>query len=188
MTLTSSCAVQKDGLSKNQIDAIQAGAVYYGFETEDYADYIIGMEKFRDIRSYGLELFEAQLKEAKKFLKNTTPPDLDKYEQMEAARTVMLITVRHKGELVGDIIYFLSEDSDNFGKTYAEDNGFYLYPEHRKGPLAVKLLRYGDATLKKLGVSYVFMGDKEPIGGPDLSIIFKRAGYKPLSRSYVKEL
>jgi len=186
LTLESSCAAQTGSLSKNQIEAMQAGAVYCCYDTEDYGDYIIGCEKLRDFFVEYRNFLYEQRKVVEPFIEDSAVIDHQAVFAMEAAHKFVVFTVRHAGEIVGTSGFGLMNDMSAAGQQTASDHGFFLREEHRKGRLAFKFLSYAEDSLKKLGVSGVYMGDKSPVGAPDLSKFFKRAGYSMVSRAFLK--
>ena len=175
-------------LSDAQISALKAGAVYYGYDTVEHGDYIIGVEKMADVRFSMLHLFNKQRAEVEPFLEADALFDFQSVERLENEHKFIIFTVRHKGELVGDALFLLHGDYSCMMAEYASDHGFYLLPEHRKGRLAKVLLQYAEDALRNLGVERIFMGDKSPVGAPDLEPFFKRAGYELMSRTFMKRL
>jgi GNAT superfamily N-acetyltransferase len=175
-------------LSEAQIEALRAGAIYYGYETAEYKGYLIGVEKFRDVLMEARPMFEQQAAEAESFLVRDANPNWAMYIGWEQHHEYILFTVRKEGKLVGNMMFFLSPYPNTGGQPFAHDNGFWLDPDHRKGMLGKKMLDYAEDTLRRLGMSFILMGDKAPAGGPDLGPLMKRAGFKPVTRNYVKEL
>jgi GNAT superfamily N-acetyltransferase len=148
----------------------------------------MGCEKMADLTEVLSNMFIRQRLEVEPHIPVDTHFDFASFLEMEATHQAVLFTVRHHGTLAGNIIYILTPDMSEGGAVTASDHGFYLEPEHRKGNLARQLMDYSAATLKKLGVVGIYMGDKSPVGAPDLGPLFTRAGFKLVSRTYLKRL
>lgn len=186
--MESSSAVQTDGLSKNQRDALNAGAVYFGYDTVEHGDYIIGMEKLRNVAVEMGDMFNRARDIAEGFLGEDSALDLTGLIAMEIAYNLVLFVVRYKGHAVGFQVVVTYSNPSASNKETATSYGIFLEEEHRKGRLGMVLFDYTIKALTALGIDGVFMGDKSPVGAPPLGKFFERAGLELVSHVYYKRL
>jgi GNAT superfamily N-acetyltransferase len=166
-----------------------APAQYYAIDPVTVGEYTIGLERMAtllpDIRALHEE--ECAVTEAC-WLAWPVNINYFMYLAAEQQNRLVVFTVRHNEEIVGNLLYFLNEYENVRGALGAGDGGLYITPAHRKGSLALHLMKYAEHCLKQLGVHYITHGDKSPSGGPNLEKFFKHLGYRPIAVEYVKEI
>jgi len=123
-----------------------------------------------------------------KYLPPTFEPDTDGVLHYESIGAMIEFTVRHGGELVGHLGYFLGPNVHIKRTRLAKEDWFFIRREHRKGGTANNLLDYAEAALKKLAVDYIGMSDKSPCGGKSLEKLMTKRGYAPIAIHYFKEV
>jgi hypothetical protein len=115
-------------------------------------------------------------------------PDIDLVEQYEMTDAVVAITARnHEGVAIGYLIFVLSPSLHESGKMLATEDGFFVTKEWRKSMVAASMMTMAEAILHSMSVDYAYMTDKVPVGGKDLTPLFRRRGYFPIARVYVKK-
>ncbi len=165
--------------------------LYYGRDPVMYHEYVIGLEKVSNMAVEVLQLWESHWQETEVlYLDSPLVPDIDmliEYEELNAF-VVFTVRLRDGAEMVGELMYFLGKNSHIKGTKIANEDAFYMRPDHRNGRIALKLLSYAEESLVGLGVTYVGMSDKAPAGGKSLAPLMKKSGYKPVATHYVKKI
>ena len=123
-----------------------------------------------------------------KYLPPTFDPDTAGIIHYEAVGALVEFTVRHGEEMVGHLGYYIGPNVHVRGTRIAKEDWFYITAEHRGGGLAKNLLEYAESVLDKLGVTYIGMSDKSPIGGKSLKKLMTAQGYAPIAIHYFKEV
>ncbi len=165
--------------------------LYYGNDPVLYNGYVFGMEKVRNMAPEVLKLWESHWQETEVlYLDSPLIPDIDMLIQYEKSNSFVVFTVRVQDttEMVGELMYFLGPNSHIKGTVIANEDAFYLRPDHRSGRIAIKLLKYAEEMLSVMGVNYVGMSDKSPAGGKNLGPLMRRCGYKQVAIHYAKQL
>jgi GNAT superfamily N-acetyltransferase len=114
-------------------------------------------------------------------------PDWDRYRVAEEAGLLHCFTARsHDGELVGYLGYYVVPAIHYRRVLQAEDAAFFIRKDHRKGMAGVKLFRFAEAELKRLGAQRVFAHVKPEL---DIGPVFERLlGYRLVEKRYCKNL
>ena len=188
MTLESSSAVQTDGLLNPPTDAGLPGAIYYGFNPVDCGAYVIGIEKVSDAAVEFLSLIKKHLAEGKKHLAGVSLPTWRSFMELEKANSSVLVSVRYEGRMIGYFFFAMEADFYSSDAVVAVERGFWIDEEHRKGGLALNMLKFAEETAKKLGCGFLGVGDTSPAGGVSLAALMKRRKFKPATLNYYKEL
>jgi len=102
-------------------------------------------------------------------------PDWGRYEHLEATRSLPIYTARRDGRLIGYSVFLLSYHLHYVHTLVAANDILYLDPEHRKGTTGIKLIKYSEAELKKLGVDRILWHVKFD---HDFRKILHRLGYR----------
>jgi len=115
------------------------------------------------------------------------PLSVPMFESMEAAGILHIVTARDdEGRLAGYAAFCLSENMAMPGRVQASNLGLYLAPGMRRDPfLALKLLRWAEASLKERGVycvAYI-----SPVSRP-CDALYRRLGAKMTETTWHKEL
>jgi len=176
----------------NSAVVIEQTTTYHGFDLEYVSDrYVLGMEKLERSLDEVRALHQEHWDETEVlYLDEKMNPDYDLYVAKEQQATYILFTCRvvDTGELVGHLQYFIGPNPHVAGHMLASEDAFFLSKLHRGGTLAGRYIRYAEKALSQLGVKYVGMSDKAPVGGKSLEPIMRRNGYKPVATWYLKKL
>ena len=108
------------------------------------------------------------------------------YRALEAAGALHLVTVRTEGRLAGYLAFCVSENPVMPGTRTAVAMALYLEPALREDPfLALRLLRWGEASLRQRGVSGV--GYSSPASRP-CDALYRRLGARMTETLWYKEI
>lgn len=162
---------------------------YYGFDPEHYGDYTFGIERMVDMLPEIRALHQEEVAVTEEcWLPWPIEINYFLYIAAEDANKLVVFTIRHKGQIVGNVLYRIGPYANVRGAIGATDSGLYITPAHRKGRLAFALMGYAEKCLRQMNVNYIVHGDKGPSGGPDLDKFFRHCGYTPFAVEYVKVL
>lgn len=112
-------------------------------------------------------------------------PDWQRYERMDDAGQLSIVTMRAAGELVGYCVMMISPELHYRSTLGARMDIFWLAPEMRGRMGGVKLFRAVEAELKRRGVKRAYMGSKLH---KDSSRLFEAMGYRPIETWFSKLL
>lgn len=102
-------------------------------------------------------------------------PKWDEYFLLEEMGRFVVYTARDDaGTLVGYNAFFINTHMHYAGLTLAVNDVFYLHPAHRRGPAALRFLRYTEGALKALGAQKVAYHFKR---SNNFGLILSRLGY-----------
>jgi GNAT superfamily N-acetyltransferase len=112
-------------------------------------------------------------------------PDWTRYRIIEEAGLLHCFTARDEaGELVGYLTYFLTPSMHYRTVLQAEDDAFFLRADHRKGLAGVRLFRFAEGELRRLGAKRAWAHVKEDF---DVGPVFERLlGYRLAEKRYCK--
>lgn len=112
-------------------------------------------------------------------------PDWPKYERMDAAGMLSIVTLRAQGRLAG--YCFMVVDTELHYRTTlsAKMDVFWIAPEYRGRMGGVRLFRAVEDELRRRGCRRIFMGSKLH---KDSSRLFLALGYRPIEQWFSKLL
>jgi GNAT superfamily N-acetyltransferase len=110
-------------------------------------------------------------------------PDWDVYETLHQAKQLGIYTARKDGILVGYFVVVASPNPHYKDHIFAVNDILYLSPEHRKGFVGAKLIKFAEKELKELGVSVLVINTK--VHKPFDSLM-ERLGFGLIERVYSK--
>lgn len=113
-------------------------------------------------------------------------PDYDRVVDMDQQGRVLLVVVEHEetGELVGNYGFYISR-SVHTRTLMATEDTLFIAKAHRRGRLAIELMRYGEQALAMVGVRELQVSVKLTNHvGP----MIERMGFTPFGKQYVKIL
>ncbi len=146
---------------------------------------VYAVEKFQDCVAESSEFFEAHKEEVgadkEKF---PLAPDYERYQEMQDIGSLVVVTARADGRLIGYICYYLSRHL-HYDSLTAYSDVFYVTPAYRKGLVGVRLFKAVEEVLKHMGVERIYTGTKLKL---DIGPILERLGYAPIERIYTKVL
>ena len=100
-------------------------------------------------------------------------PDCEAYDRMEKSGKLWVMTAREKGDLVGYIVMFLSNDLHYRKMVRAIEDVHFILPEHRKGLLGYKMLARTVAEMKAKGAHTITFRTK---ADNSHGLLFERLG------------
>ncbi len=105
------------------------------------------------------------------------------YRGLEENGSLLLVTARENGLLVGYAAYLLSPNLHYRSRMVAESDVFYLVPECRKGFAGLRLLKAAEAECLKAGATTI---QNKVKADHDCGRLFERLGYILAEKLYVK--
>ena len=109
--------------------------------------------------------------------------DWDRFIKMEREGKLHTITVRDDGKLLGYHISFIGTHPHYKSTNHAVVDLYYLHKEHRLGRTGIRLFKYAEASLKKLGVVKISSGCKVKL---DHTKLFEYLGYEFSDKMFIK--
>ena len=110
-------------------------------------------------------------------------PDWGKYGLLDAHNMLLAYTLRDGHELVGYVIFLKDYAHHHHGYKVARLDLFFIHPDYRKGRTAMDLLAFAQEHMDEIGVDMTivscFMQSR-------VDVLYKRMGYKPLERTFVR--
>lgn len=114
----------------------------------------------------------------------TAKCDEGKYAELDKAGILHLVTAREGKALVGYFLVLITPNGHYLGAgDFAFTDMYYMAPEHRKGPNALKLFTFMEKTLRDKGIVKIYTSHKLH---KDRSALMKFLGYKPTDMIYSK--
>jgi GNAT superfamily N-acetyltransferase len=144
-------------------------------------------ERWSDaLRDEAIPLFERHWKEVA-LDQETVPldPMWEAYAQLDAAELLIITTARMDGVLIGYVSHFITPNLHYRSLKVADNDIFWLAPEHRHSRTGIHLLRAAEQNVLDAGCNKILM--KEKIHIP-LGRLFKFLGYREIERLHAKTL
>lgn len=110
-------------------------------------------------------------------------PDWSAYSALYEAGKLGIYTARKNEKLIGYFVVIANSNPHYKDHLFAVNDIIYLAPEHRKGFVGVKLIKYAEKDLKKFGVSVFTINTK--VHKPFDSVL-ERLGFNLIERVYSK--
>lgn len=111
-------------------------------------------EKLCDIKEEIAPLLVEHYKEIAMYKdKVQLAPDWEKYDMMDKADILKIVTVRDNGELVGYYLSMVIPNPHYSRDLFAVNDIVLIKPEYRNAKVGVGLFQYVEAWMKDLGVS-----------------------------------
>lgn len=101
-------------------------------------------------------------------------PMWHRYGALEEMGLFVVYTARDDARLIGYSAFFVNQHLHYEDLTIGINDVLFLHPEWRKGLTGIRLLKFSELELKKLGVHKVTWHCKDN----GLDVILKRLGYK----------
>lgn len=111
-------------------------------------------------------------------------PEYSEYLNRDALGTVLYVTLREDGKLVGYFVFFVNPALHNKTCLTAHMDIFYVHPDHRGNGGGQSLLVCSEKELKRRGVQRWYVGEK--ISSPQAGLLFKSFGFELAERIYIK--
>ena len=155
--------------------------------TQSFAGVTIGEERLSDLWTELMPMFARHFEELSGNLDIPLCPDQEKYNQIEASGGLKTYVMRDaEGHAIGYSLLFVSYNLHYSQHLMASQDIFWLAPEHRRGGLGARLVRYTDDALRAHGVVCVYQHVK--CAHPALGVLLRRQGYKEVETIYSKRL
>jgi len=103
------------------------------------------------------------------------------YLRSEQFGRLIVVTARHRGNLVGYVVWTIAHHPHYKDVFCAQDDAHYLHPHYRRGMAGYFLLKAAIRALPPLGVQYCYVREKI---GHEHPALMKRLGLKPLDVTY----
>jgi GNAT superfamily N-acetyltransferase len=112
-------------------------------------------------------------------------PDYERYANLAKSGILKLLTVRNDAELIGYTIMLVSTALHYKTCVVAHEDLYFVKPEYRKGRVGIKMFKFVEDEMKKIGVDRIVMGTKVYA---DNSKLFEYLGYRFYEKLYTKEI
>lgn len=109
-------------------------------------------------------------------------PDYEAMLARERAGRLLQVVARRNGVVAAHVRLYLGV-SMHSRTLFAEEDTLFVAPEHRGGLLALRMLRFAEAALRRLGVREIRANSKL-INKAD--VLMHRMGYQPVALQFVK--
>lgn len=106
---------------------------------------------------------------------------------MLSAKTAFLVLLEDDGVPVG-AMGILVAPSTYWDRWSANETFWYVDEDSRTGTAPVRMLRVAETEAKSLGCSIFFAGHKTEFNHDVMERLYKKFGYEPLEKIYVKEI
>jgi GNAT superfamily N-acetyltransferase len=119
--------------------------------------------------------------------KDTVPldPNWDGYATLDKMDMLVIVTARRDGVLVGYVSHFITPNLHYLSLKVADNDIFWLAPEHRNSRIGIHLLQAAEREVRALGCNKIMM--KEKLHVP-LGRLFEFLGYREIERVHSKTL
>ena len=112
-------------------------------------------------------------------------PDYGKYEALDKAGMVHIVTARDAGTLIGYYISFVMPHLHYRDCIVAMNDILFLKPEYRRGRVGMKLIEFVEEDLRRIGVDRMIIHVKTQ---HDFSPLLVRLGFSETERNFEKLL
>ena len=149
------------------------------------------VEFFRDIHDEVVALGQQQFEEVeKRYRRHDCKPDLPTYFAHEQAGSFILFTARdsESNTLLGHMTFWLLTSMHMKGVLEATEDFLYVVPDSRGKGIFSSLYKYAEDSLRSLGVKYIGMSSKAPVGAPDSGSLLEKHGFQRVAVYYSKQL
>ena len=129
-----------------------------------------------------LELFKkhySEIAERKDVIK--LKPNLKSYNMLYEKGALEIHTIRNDGELIGYSLWFISNHIHYADSVTANSDVLYISPEHRKGMIGVKFIKWTTEEIKKRNPQRIMFHVKPFL---DYSPILERIGANFFEKIY----
>ena len=110
-------------------------------------------------------------------------PDWEAYEDLERNGNLKIFTSRKDSKLVGYFVVILQRSLHYKKHIYASNDIIFLHPEHRKGFMGIKLIKFAEKCLKDDGISVLVINSKTH---KPFDAILNRIGYSHIENVFTK--
>ena len=111
--------------------------------------------------------------------------DYTKYKQLDSLGMLFCCSVTDNGQLIGYSVYLLHNHLHYASAKLAMEDCYFLKKQYRKGFTGIKLFKYIESELTKLGVQKMVTGSKTKA---EIGVLLKRLGHHHFENLYSKKL
>jgi GNAT superfamily N-acetyltransferase len=112
-------------------------------------------------------------------------PDYDAYRRMYEAGMLRCVTCRNDAELIGYMVFFIAPHMHYKSCKTAHEDVYFVKKEYRKGRIGIRLFKYAEEVLRRIGVQRIVMHTKLHT---DNTRLFEYLGYKLTDKIFTKVL
>ena len=162
---------------------------YIGLRPVEYKGYVLGLERVSTVWPELIRLGEQEWEEVGDNERlGEFAPDFATCMRHELAGRIGVVTLRRLGswELTGYFAGVMGAPLKTKGKQVLNEVGIYIVEEARSPWLARKLLDYVEDVARLFGADALIVSHRPE--HDRIGKLYQRAGFKPLSVDYVKEL
>jgi GNAT superfamily N-acetyltransferase len=87
-------------------------------------------------------------------------PDEGTYHLMAESKSLHCLVCRYEGKVVGYLVTFFIHNPHYKDHLYAQNDIFFLHPDHRKGLLGYRMIKEHERMMKEKGVSIIMYHTK----------------------------
>ncbi len=118
--------------------------------------------------------------------KDIIPLDVDVavYEAMEKANSLMILTVRDDGRLIGYSVYIVRPHPHYRTTKWALSDLFWITPKKRGAGVGKRMFEAAEMELRKMGV--VVMNTYHKLAHPEAGPLLESLGHEPIEMTYQK--
>lgn len=160
---------------------------YVAVQPEVISDVVYGVEDVRSVEPDIGPLAAKHWSEVEGGSKQSLAVMFDRYAQYAAAGKLAVVTARSADVLLGYLVLFFDRNPKAGDALVSYEDAFYVDPEARKLGVGQQLLTFAEHVAKTLGAKSLTMVSRHHTGGPDLTLWYRRCGYKPHAVTFVKE-
>jgi GNAT superfamily N-acetyltransferase len=144
------------------------------------------VELFKDIYEEMYPTLLEHCAEVHKFA-DTMPlsPDKEKYQVMQEAGVLQIVSVRDSGKLVGYSVDFVTENLHYKEHLYASNDIIFIDPAYRHTGIAKELFEFVHEKLKERGVTATVVSMKS---NKTFKALCEAVDMEPFEVSYIKDL
>jgi len=142
------------------------------------------VERFENVIDEVKPLLEAHYKEiALHQDKMQLNPDYKQYQGLQDLDILHIVTVRDEGILIGYFVSIIVPHLHYKDHVCANNDILFVAKEYRGSMIGIKMFKYAEKELKKLGVSVISLHTKVHA---DFGTILERIGYEHVEQTYSK--
>ena len=143
-------------------------------------------EKIADIYKEAADLLIRHWNEIAMYKDIRINPDMGAYLTLEQKGAAITLTARANKELIGYQVYLVAPNL-HYKVLQATDDLHFLHPAYRKTGIGLKMFRFGEAEMRKLGV-VILLGRTKADPKLNHGAIFEYLGYDKQDVVYTKRL
>lgn len=115
-------------------------------------------------------------------------PDHDRYIGLEKAGSLIILSARHHGVMVGYMILLFMRHPRDRSAMVMTDDAIYCLPAYRRSMLGPKLMDRAEALAESSGIHFMFFTEKfrRLVQAGNRGGYLKRRGFEPIEIKYAK--